>query len=110
MDTNEHLDELKRIEEKISDGEDTALIARWESGKYLNTLKNGKKQLPKGVRAQCIEQLGIGGSEVNARMTFADKYPARANSPMPSESSALGSASCVKASPTSHAPRPPVNP
>jgi hypothetical protein len=55
-----------------SDGE--GLRARWESGRYMLTLRKGK-QLPNGLRDLLAKELGIGGSELTARMKFAEKYP-----------------------------------
>lgn len=70
------IERLKAIEENINEAEDTALIARWESGHHLNTLKQGK-QLPRGVLAKVGQELGVGKSELSARMKFATKYPGR---------------------------------
>jgi hypothetical protein len=55
-----------------SDGE--GLRARWESGRYMLTLRKGK-QLPNGLRDLLAKELGIGGSELTDRMKFAEKYP-----------------------------------
>lgn len=69
-----HLETLQKLEVTIKKCEGIALEARWESGHYLNSLKNGK-QLPRGLRAECAKALEVSESELTARMKFATKYP-----------------------------------
>jgi hypothetical protein len=66
--------ELRRIEETVKRSDGDGLVARWESGRYMNTLKVGKKQLPKGLLAELVAKLGFRRAEVNARMKFAAKF------------------------------------
>jgi hypothetical protein len=47
--------------------------ARWASGRCLLSLRKGK-QLPKGIREFLQKELRVSGSEVSARMKFADKF------------------------------------
>jgi hypothetical protein len=71
---SESITELRRIEETIRKSDSDGLVARWESGQYLNTLKKGKKQLPKGMLAELVTAIGFRRAEVNARMKFAATF------------------------------------
>lgn len=67
-------EEMQRIEEVIHKSDGDGVRARWESGRYMLTLKQGKKQLPKGVLDELAEKLDVSRSELTARMKFAAKY------------------------------------
>lgn len=67
--------EMVRIEATIRRSDDDGLRARWESGRYMLTLRGGRKQLPKGMLDRMAETLEAGRSDLGARMKFAEKYP-----------------------------------
>jgi hypothetical protein len=66
--------EMRRLEEavRVSDGQN--IRARWESGRYMLTLRDGKKQLPPGMLDELARTVGVVRSELGARMRFAEKY------------------------------------
>lgn len=69
------LAELQLLEDAVRKSDGDGVRARWASGRYLLTLKNGKKQLPKGTLNNLANALGVARSELGARMTFAAKFP-----------------------------------
>jgi hypothetical protein len=64
---------LIRLEDAVRKGDGDGLRARWESGRYMLTLKKGK-QLPRGELARLAETLGVHRAELTARMKFATKF------------------------------------
>jgi hypothetical protein len=64
--------ELTQIEEAVNAAEGDGLRARWDSGHYLLAKRVGK-QLPRGMRAILTDGLKVHGSEITARMKFAEK-------------------------------------
>ncbi len=69
------LAELQVLEEVVRKSDGNSIRARWESGRYLLSLKNGKKLLPKGKLDELAKALDVARSELGARMTFAMKFP-----------------------------------
>lgn len=66
--------ELRRLEVPVRTSDGDGVRARWDSGRYMLTLKKGK-QLPRGVLGRLAEKLDVHRSELGARMKFAEKYP-----------------------------------
>jgi len=67
--------EIRRLEEAVNKGDGDGLRARWASGRYMLTLKNGRKLLPRGTLGGLAKELGVHRSELSARMKFGQKYP-----------------------------------
>lgn len=65
---------LHELEERVLKGEHDGLRGRWDSGRYLLTLRKGKL-LPRGVRQFLSDSLHVHNSEITARMKFAEKFP-----------------------------------
>lgn len=69
------VDELRDIEKRVTTAEGDSVIARWEFGrKLLEKRKEGKKQLPNGLRAQLTRDFGLEGSEITRRIKLAEKF------------------------------------
>ena len=66
--------EVRRLEEAVHKSDGDGVRARWDSGRYMLTLKKGK-QLPRGVLNQLAKTLDVSRAEVTARMKFATKFP-----------------------------------
>jgi len=65
---------MRQFEDVIRRSDGEGLRARWESGRYMQTLKRGK-QLPAGLLAELSEKLDVSRSELGARMKFAARFP-----------------------------------
>jgi hypothetical protein len=72
---DEWVAELRRLEEPVQKSEHDGVRARWESGRYMLTLRKRRKQLPHGLLNELAEKIGVVRSELGARMKFAEKYP-----------------------------------
>jgi N6-adenosine-specific RNA methylase IME4 len=68
------IEALVLIDKQIDENESTALRARWEFGRDLLKLRDGKGKLPPGIRAELIERTGKSATELTYRMQFADAY------------------------------------
>lgn len=82
MDTQDfttELGQLQQCEATVRQGDHAALMARWQSGCYLNALRSGKKRLPNGMLKQLADTLGVSRSELTNRMKFATKFPTEAD-------------------------------
>ena len=76
--------ELRRLEEAVRGSDDAMWIAsadgvraRWESGRYLVTLRQGKKKLPSGLLRRLGElstEFQFHRSELTARMKLPTKF------------------------------------
>jgi hypothetical protein len=72
---SEHLlAELQQLEDAIRKSDGDGLRDRWKSGYYLNKLKDGEKQLPRGLRKELIVRFNVRGSDINNRIAFAVQY------------------------------------
>lgn len=65
--------ELRRLEEPITKSDGDGVRARWESGRYLLTLRRPKR-LPHGLLDDLADTIGVARSELGDRMRFAEKY------------------------------------
>ena len=73
---NAQLARLSKIEGVVRASENDGLLARWEFGKELVDLREGK-QLPKGLLEEIGEKFDLGHSEIQKRMLFATTFPTR---------------------------------
>jgi len=64
---------LRELENRIDKGTSDDVRLRWESGRELLKLREGRKQLPNGVLDMYAEELGKSRSELNHRMRFVVK-------------------------------------
>jgi hypothetical protein len=65
---------LAKYERQIVGAEGTGIEARWHFGQILLRYREGK-QLPNGLLDAVMEEHGLGRSEVQYRMQFAEKFP-----------------------------------
>lgn len=65
--------EMGRLEGVIRQTDGDGLRARWESGRFMLTLKKGK-QLPRGVLDALTTKLNVSRAELTARMKFATTF------------------------------------
>jgi hypothetical protein len=72
------LGRLGDIQKRIDATECESIPDRWEFGhELLKQVPEGKKQLPKGVRAEITEKYKLESSEITRRMQLADKFATR---------------------------------
>ncbi len=72
------LDELARfarLEERIGESESTGLRARWEFGREMLALRDGKGRLPNGFLTTLAERTGASLTELTKRQQFAQRFP-----------------------------------
>lgn len=69
------IERLVRIEERIGTAEGSGLRARWEFGRELVAARDGKGRLPNGYLKAITERTGVGRSELQFRVRFAERYP-----------------------------------
>lgn len=75
MNTDDTVAKLQSIETTIATADADGIRARWHSGRLLVELREGKKQLPHGLRAQLRQALGVSNSDITQRMRLAEQYP-----------------------------------
>jgi hypothetical protein len=67
---------LGQLEEEIGKREHQGITARWEFGRELLRVREGKK-LPAGLLKRISSRWNLGRAEISARMRFAEKFPTR---------------------------------
>jgi hypothetical protein len=65
---------LRPWQEKIQGAESESIMGRWEFGRVLVDRRSGRKQLPKGMRADLADRLGLESSEITRRMQLAETF------------------------------------
>jgi hypothetical protein len=72
MNTDQMAD-LLRLEQDVTTTDDAGVRARWHSGRYMLTMRGGKKQLPRGMRAELALALKVAKTELTDRMKLAER-------------------------------------
>lgn len=70
-----NLARLVKLEERIGGSETEGLRARWEFGRELVAVRDGKGRLPNGYLARIAEETGSSRVELTKRMQFAERFP-----------------------------------
>jgi hypothetical protein len=65
--------DLRRIEDRVRSADESAIIARWESGRHLLKRKEGK-QLPHGLLDEAAEALQVSRRELEYRVKCAETF------------------------------------
>jgi hypothetical protein len=68
---------LKALEEKVAANENDGIIARWEFGKKILALREGKK-LPRGMLPALSTKTGVGQREIQRRVRLASHFSDKA--------------------------------
>lgn len=68
------ISELDPFDKSIRASEGESIADRWEFGRILVKHRAGKKQLPRGWRAEITERFGLEASEITRRMQLAEQF------------------------------------
>lgn len=74
------LRKLAAYERRVVAAEHDGLEARWEFGRELLAKRveyKGRRVIPRDLMAEAMSQLGLGRSEINHRVQFAEAYPSQ---------------------------------
>jgi hypothetical protein len=68
------IERLTMLEETVRASDEEGILARWQFGRELLSLRHGSK-LPAGLRGQICQKWNIGPRELNYRLSVAAAYP-----------------------------------
>lgn len=69
------LERLVHLDQRIDAREGDALRDRWEFGRQMLAVRDGKGRLPNGYLSTLVERTGKSRTELHYRAEFAERYP-----------------------------------